>query len=85
MDALLTRFITCFNFCLFFLQIYLSQYGYLSPKVRNPSSGGNLLSQESWETSIREFQAFAGLNVTGRFLNFLCFKLLEFFVNRRAR
>lgn len=49
--------------------------------MRNPSSGGNLLSQESWENSIREFQAFAGLNVTGKFLNSKCciFKLLIFF------
>lgn len=49
-----------------FLQIYLSQYGYLSPKARNPTSGGNLLAQESWETAIREFQGFAGLNITGK-------------------
>ncbi|KAL7023987.1 hypothetical protein ACKWTF_012864 [Chironomus riparius] len=46
-------------------EIYLSQYGYLSPKARNPTSGGNLLSQDSWETAIREFQGFAGLNITG--------------------
>lgn len=52
-----------------FHQIYLSQFGYLSPKVRNPSNGGNLLSQESWENAIREFQGFAGLNVTGKKLN----------------
>lgn len=52
-------------FCLS-LQIYLSQYGYLSPKARNPTSGGNLLAQEAWENAIREFQGFAGLNVTGK-------------------
>lgn len=51
---------------IFSFQIYLSQYGYLSPKARNPTSGGNLLAQESWETAIREFQGFAGLNVTGK-------------------
>jgi Putative peptidoglycan binding domain len=49
----------------FYLQIYLSQYGYLSANARNPTSGGNLLSQDSWENAIREFQGFAGLNVTG--------------------
>jgi hypothetical protein len=51
----------------YFLQIYLSQYGYLSPKARNPTSGGNLLAQDAWENAVREFQGFAGLNITGRF------------------
>lgn len=55
------------NFLSFFaLQIYLSQYGYLSPKARNPTSGGNLLAQDAWQTAIKEFQGFAGLNVTGK-------------------
>jgi len=44
----------------------LSQFGYLSPKARNPSSGGNLLAQDSWENAIKEFQGFAGLNITGK-------------------
>lgn len=50
-----------------FFQIYLSQYGYLNPKARNPTSGGNLLAQESWESAIKDFQGFAGLNITGKF------------------
>lgn len=54
-----------FQYFFNFLQIYLSQYGYLSPKARNPSSGGNLLAQDAWENAIREFQGFAGLNITG--------------------
>lgn len=45
-------------------QLYLSQFGYLSPKYRNPTSG-NLLDQDTWEKAIMEFQSFAGLNVTG--------------------
>lgn len=56
--------LTRISFLLF--QIYLSQYGYLSAKARNPTSGGNLLAQDSWETAIREFQGFAGLNITGK-------------------
>lgn len=50
-------------------EIYLSQFGYLSPKARNPTSGGNLLAQDSWENAIREFQSFAGLNITGELDN----------------
>ncbi|XP_061497686.1 matrix metalloproteinase-14 isoform X5 [Anopheles gambiae] len=45
-------------------ELYLSQFGYLSPKYRNPTSG-NLLDQDTWEKAIMEFQSFAGLNVTG--------------------
>nr|XP_014285519.1 matrix metalloproteinase-14-like [Halyomorpha halys] len=44
--------------------MYLSQFGYLPPSVRNPSSG-MLLSEEAMTDAIKEFQAFAGLNVTG--------------------
>ncbi|XP_044743509.1 matrix metalloproteinase-19 isoform X2 [Chrysoperla carnea] len=44
--------------------IYLSQFGYLNPALRNPSSG-SILSEESWTKAIAEFQSFAGLNVTG--------------------
>lgn len=49
---------------IFLLQIYLSQFGYLPASAKNPSSGG-LLDQETWERAIRDFQSFAGLNVTG--------------------
>lgn len=45
-------------------EIYLSQFGYLPASAKNPSSGG-LLDQETWERAIRDFQSFAGLNVTG--------------------
>jgi matrix metalloproteinase-14 (membrane-inserted) len=44
----------------------LSQFGYLSPRARNPS-GGNLIDRESWEKAIMDFQNFAGLNATGKF------------------
>lgn len=44
--------------------MYLSQFGYLPPAVRNPSSG-QLLSQDALSDAIKEFQSFAGLNVTG--------------------
>ncbi|XP_053689542.1 stromelysin-3 [Sabethes cyaneus] len=45
-------------------ELYLSQFGYLSAKFRNPTSG-NLLDKDTWEKAIMEFQSFAGLNVTG--------------------
>ncbi|XP_055380264.1 matrix metalloproteinase-2 isoform X2 [Condylostylus longicornis] len=45
-------------------EIYLSQFGYLPPAARNPSSGG-LLDETTWVKAIQEFQSFAGLNVTG--------------------
>ncbi|XP_055602632.1 matrix metalloproteinase-14 isoform X2 [Uranotaenia lowii] len=45
-------------------ELYLSQFGYLSAKYRNPTSG-NLLDEDTWEKAIMEFQSFAGLNVTG--------------------
>ncbi|XP_053675334.1 matrix metalloproteinase-14-like [Anopheles nili] len=45
-------------------ELYLSQFGYLSPRYRNPTSG-NLLDQDTWEKAIMEFQSFAGLNATG--------------------
>ncbi|XP_066601037.1 stromelysin-2 isoform X2 [Prorops nasuta] len=41
---------------------YLSQFGYLPPA--NPASSG-ILSEETMVKAITEFQAFAGLNVTG--------------------
>lgn len=52
-------------FFLFYLQIYLSQFGYLSPKARNPSSGGNLLAEDAWQNAVKDFQGFAGINITG--------------------
>ncbi|XP_058465881.1 matrix metalloproteinase-14 isoform X2 [Malaya genurostris] len=45
-------------------ELYLSQFGYLSAKYRNPTSG-NLLDKDTWEKAIMEFQSFAGLNATG--------------------
>ncbi|XP_013144288.1 PREDICTED: matrix metalloproteinase-16 [Papilio polytes] len=44
--------------------MYLAQYGYLSPSVRNPSSG-HIMDESSWRRAIAEFQSFAGLNATG--------------------
>lgn len=41
---------------------YLSQYGYL-PSV-NPENGG-IISEESMFQAISEFQALAGINITG--------------------
>ncbi|KAK1126643.1 hypothetical protein K0M31_004270, partial [Melipona bicolor] len=41
---------------------YLSQFGYLQPI--NPTSGG-IISQDTLSKAISEFQAFAGLNITG--------------------
>lgn len=47
-------------------QMYLAQYGYLNPSVRNPSSG-HIMDESSWRRAISEFQSFAGLNNTGKF------------------
>ncbi|XP_058837525.1 matrix metalloproteinase-19 isoform X1 [Topomyia yanbarensis] len=49
-------------------ELYLSQFGYLSAKFRNPTSG-NLLDKDTWEKAIMEFQSFAGLNTTGELDN----------------
>jgi len=49
----------------FLLQIYLSQYGYLSPSVRDPSKS-QFMSEDSVSKAIMEFQAFAGINTTGK-------------------
>ncbi|PSN48124.1 hypothetical protein C0J52_05812 [Blattella germanica] len=46
------------------MNIYLSQFGYLNPQTRNLNSGA-LVSAESMRKAISEFQAFAGLNITG--------------------
>ncbi|XP_047515273.1 stromelysin-3-like [Pieris napi] len=43
--------------------MYLAQYGYLSPSVKNPSSG-HIMDESSWRRAIAEFQSFAGLNTT---------------------
>lgn len=48
------------------LQNYLSQYGYLQPI--NPTSGG-IISKETVSRAVAEFQAFAGLNITGKHNN----------------
>ncbi|XP_028129859.1 matrix metalloproteinase-14 isoform X2 [Diabrotica virgifera virgifera] len=42
--------------------LYLSQFGYLSPTRGNSSQ---LLDERTYTKAIEEFQAFAGLNVTG--------------------
>lgn len=47
----------------YLLQNYLSQFGYLQPM--NPTSGG-IISEETLSKAISEFQAFAGLNITGK-------------------
>nr|XP_018911716.1 PREDICTED: matrix metalloproteinase-14 isoform X2 [Bemisia tabaci] len=44
--------------------MYLSQFGYLSPSVRNPNSG-HLMTADTMSRAISEFQSFAGLNITG--------------------
>ncbi|XP_077295202.1 matrix metalloproteinase 1 [Arctopsyche grandis] len=44
--------------------MYLSQFGYLNPNVRNPSSGA-LMDADALVKAISEFQSFAGVNVTG--------------------
>uniref|UniRef100_A0A0P4W0G4 Peptidase metallopeptidase domain-containing protein n=1 Tax=Scylla olivacea TaxID=85551 RepID=A0A0P4W0G4_SCYOL len=44
--------------------LYFSRFGYMNPKVLNPQSG-SLLSEETIRNSIMDFQAFAGLNLTG--------------------
>lgn len=48
----------------FSFQIYLSQFGYLPPSARNPSSGG-LIDASTWTKAVMDFQGFAGINVTG--------------------
>ncbi|VVC43446.1 Hypothetical protein CINCED_3A002822 [Cinara cedri] len=44
--------------------MYLSQYGYLSPSMKNPNSG-HIMSEETMARALMEFQSFAGLNLTG--------------------
>lgn len=44
--------------------LYLSQFGYLNPQARNMKAGA-LISMERVKKAITEFQAFAGLNITG--------------------
>lgn len=42
----------------------MSQFGYLPPSARNPTSGG-LIDASTWTKAIMDFQGFAGLNATG--------------------
>ncbi|CAA9999914.1 unnamed protein product [Nesidiocoris tenuis] len=46
-------------------EVYLSEYGYLPASSKNPTSE-NLMDEETFLNAIREFQAFAGINITGR-------------------
>lgn len=45
--------------------MYLARFGYLDPAVQNPSSAA-LVSGETVKRAIVDFQAFAGLNQTGK-------------------
>jgi len=47
------------------LQKYLSQFGYLSPSMKNPNSG-HIMSEETMSRALMEFQSFVGLNLTGK-------------------
>lgn len=47
------------------LQMYLSQFGYLSPSMKNPNSG-HIMSEETMAKALMDFQSFAGLNLTGK-------------------
>lgn len=47
------------------MQNYLAHYGYLPPM--NPESG-SFLSAEAMTAAIEDFQAFAGINVTGNLI-----------------
>ncbi|XP_025201188.1 matrix metalloproteinase-16 isoform X1 [Melanaphis sacchari] len=44
--------------------MYLSQFGYLSPSMKNPNSG-HIMSEETMARALMEFQSFVGLNLTG--------------------
>lgn len=55
------------------LQNYLAQYGYLPPI--NPENGA-FLSEEKLTAAIEEFQAFAGLNITGMSYIYICSNLI---------
>uniref|UniRef100_A0A0A9Z365 Matrix metalloproteinase-14 n=2 Tax=Lygus hesperus TaxID=30085 RepID=A0A0A9Z365_LYGHE len=45
--------------------VYLSEYGYLPASTRNPTSE-HLMDEETYMNALKEFQAFAGLNITGQ-------------------
>lgn len=45
--------------------MYLSQFGYLSPSMKNPNSG-HIMSEETMAKALMDFQSFAGLNLTGK-------------------
>ncbi|XP_013195413.2 matrix metalloproteinase-14 isoform X1 [Amyelois transitella] len=44
--------------------MYLDKFGYLSPKIRNPTSG-HIIDESLFRKAVAEFQSFAGLNTTG--------------------
>ncbi|XP_052753894.1 stromelysin-2 isoform X3 [Galleria mellonella] len=44
--------------------MYLDKFGYLSPKIRNPTSG-HIIDESLFRKAVAEFQSFAGLNATG--------------------
>lgn len=44
--------------------MYLDKFGYLSPKVRNPTSG-HIIDESLFRKAVADFQSFAGLNTTG--------------------
>ncbi|XP_059049392.1 72 kDa type IV collagenase isoform X2 [Achroia grisella] len=44
--------------------MYLDKFGYLSPMVRNPTSG-HIIDESLFKKAVAEFQSFAGLNATG--------------------
>lgn len=46
-------------------QMYLSQFGYLNPALRN-SQTEHIISEDSFSKAIQEFQSFAGINITGK-------------------
>ena len=47
--------------------MYLSQFGYFNSQMTNLKSGA-MVSADSMKKAISEFQAFAGLNITGNFI-----------------
>jgi len=67
-----------FNSVIYILQMYLSQFGYLSPSMKNPNSG-HIMSEETMARALMDFQSFAGLNLTGECVispdSFCCYYL----------
>lgn len=64
---------------IYLLQNYLSQFGYLQPI--NPTSGG-IISQDTLSKAISEFQAFAGLNITGESCIPIVYKVFIYVVTK---